>query len=278
VAWIRGRNEFKFGGEIQRDQLNTLLGIASNGFFVFAPVPIIGDAFADFLIGQPVVFLQGGGQLPRGLRATNYNLYAQDSYKATSRLTLNVGLRYELPQPYTEIHNQNELFIPNRQSTVEATAPTGLLFPGDAGVGRGLIPRDYRAFAPRAGFAWDVTGTGKWVARAAYGIFYDPYYNGEGGPLQAPESAAPWFKTIQESFPSDFADPLPPGSNPFAPNFAGGPQSLTLLTLDPHLSVPYAQDWNFTVEHTFGQGWLLQVGYVGTKGTKLPRFIESNPP
>ena len=114
--------------------------------------------------------------------------------------------------------------------------------------------------------------------RAAYGIFYDPYYNGEGGPLQAPESAPPWFKTIQESFPSSFADPLPAGSNPFAPNFAGGPQSLTLLTLDPHLQVPYAQDWNFTVEHTFGQGWLLEVGYVGTKGTKLPRFIESNPP
>ena len=51
-----------------------------------------------------------------------------------------------------------------------------------------------------------------------------------------------------------------------------------MLTLDPHLQVPYAQDWNFTVEHSFGQGWLLEVGYVGTKGTKLPRFIESNPP
>ena len=97
-------------------------------------------------------------------------------------------------------------------------------------------------------------------------------------PLQAPESAPPWFKTIQESFPSSFADPLPAGSDPFAPNFSGGPQSLTLLTLDPHLRVPYAQDWNFTVEHSFGQGWLLEVGYVGTKGTKLPRFIESNPP
>ena len=66
LAWVHGRHELKFGGEFQRDQLNTLLGIASNGFFVFAPVPIIGDAFADFLIGQPVVFLQGGGQLPAG--------------------------------------------------------------------------------------------------------------------------------------------------------------------------------------------------------------------
>ena len=255
-----------------------MLGIASNGFFVFAPVPIIGDAFADFLIGQPVVFLQGGGQLPRGMRASNFNLYAQDSYKVSSRLTVNIGLRYELPQPYSEIHNQDALFVPNALSTIQATAPPGLLYPGDAGVGPGLIPREYRALAPRAGFAWDPTGSGRWTVRSAYGIFYDPYYNGEGGPLQAPESAPPWFKTIEQEFPSSFASPLPAGSNPFAPNFAGGPQSLTLLTLDPHLQVPYAQDWNFAVEHTFGQGWLAQVGYVGTKGTKLPRFIESNPP
>lgn len=278
LAWVRGRHELKFGGEFQRDQLNTVLGIASNGFFVFAPVPITGDPFADFLIGQPVVFLQGGGELPRGMRASNYNLYAEDSFKATSRLTLNIGLRYELPQPYSEIHNENALFVPNEQSRVIPSAPPGLLYPGDPGVGPGLIPRDYRAFAPRAGFAWDPTGNGKWTVRAAYGVFYDPYYNGEGGPLQAPESAPPWFKTIQESFPSSFADPLPAGSNPFAPNFAGGPQALTLLTLDPHLRVPYAQDWNFTVEHSFGPEWLLEIGYIGTKGTKLPRFIESNPP
>jgi hypothetical protein len=278
LAWVRGKHELKFGGEYQRDELNTLLGIASNGFFVFAPVPIVGDALADFLIGQPVVFLQGGGQLPRGMRVSNFNLYAQDSYKPTSRLTLNIGLRWELPQPYSEIHNQDALFVANAQSKIQPTAPPGLLYPGDPGVGPGLIPREYRAFAPRFGFAWDPTGKGQWAVRGAYGIFYDPYYNGEGGPLQAPESAPPWFKTIQESFPSNFADPLPAGADPFAPNFAGGPQSLTLLTLDPHLHVPYAQDWNFTVEHSFGQGWLLEVGYVGTKGTKLPRFIESNPP
>ncbi len=255
-----------------------MLGIASNGFFVFAPVPIVGNAFADFLIGQPVVFLQGGGQLPRGLRATHLNFYGQDSYKVTSHLTLNIGLRYELPQPYSEIHHEDALFVPNAKSRVLPSAPPGLLYPGDSGVGPGLIPREYRALAPRVGFAWDPTGKGRWAVRSAYGIFYDPYYNGEGGPLQAPESAAPWFKTIQEEFPSNFADPLPAGANPFAPTFAGGPQSLTLLTLDPHLRVPYAQDWNLMIEHSFGQSWLAEIGYVGTKGTKLPRFIESNPP
>jgi hypothetical protein len=276
VAWIHGKHDVKFGGEFQRDQLNTLMGIASNGFFVFAPVPIVGNAFADFLIGQPVVFLQGGGELSRGLRASNGSLYVEDSYRATTRLTLNIGLRYELPQPYSEINNETALFEPGVQSQVIPSAPAGLLYPGDPGVGPGLIPREYRAFAPRVGFAWDPTGSGRWAVRAAYGIFYDPYYNGEGGPLQAPESAPPWFKTIQESFPSNFASPLPPGSNPFAPVFNGA-QTLTLLTLDPNLRLPYAQDWNFTVERAFGASWLLDVGYVGTKGTKLPRFIESDP-
>ena len=273
---VRGRHDIKFGGELQRDQLNTLLGIASNGFFVFAPVPIIGNAFADFLIGQPVVFLQGGGELPRGMRAWNENLYAQDSFKPTSRLTLNVGLRDELPQPYSEIHNETALFEAGAQSKVIPSAPAGLLYPGDPGVGPGLIPRQFTAFAPRVGFAWDPTGSGRWAVRGAYGIFYDPYYNGQGGPLQAPESAPPWFKTIQENFPQSFASPLPAGSDPFAPVFNGA-QTLTLLTLDPNLQLPYAQDWNFTVERSFGQSWLLDVGYVGTKGTKLPRFIEGDP-
>jgi hypothetical protein len=281
LAWVHGKHEFKFGGEIQRDQLNTLLGIASNGFFVFPPV-VINDALAAFEQGQPVVFLQGGGKLPRGMRAWNYNLYAQDSFKATHRLTLNLGVRYELPHPYSEINNENALFIPGFQSHVEPTASLGLAFPGDPGVPSSLIKTEHNAFAPRVGLAWDPTGNGRWAVRGAYGVFFEPYYNGEGGPLQAPESAPPWFKTIQEGTPgfnpsTSFADPLPAGPNPFAPSF-NGPQGLTLLTLDPHMRLPYAQDWNFTVEHTFGQGWLLEVGYVGTKGTKLPRMVESNPP
>ncbi len=287
VEWTHGQHDAKFGGEIQRDQLNTILGIASNGFFVFAPFPVgcvnpgsctANFSFADYLVGQPVVFLQGGGDLERGLRATNENLYAEDSFKATPHLTLNVGLRYELPSPYSVINNQTALFRPGAQSKIIPSAPPGLLYPGDPGVPSGLVPREYTAFAPRVGFAWDPTGSGRWAIRSAYGIFYDPYYNGEGGPLQAPESAPPWFKTIQEQPPTSFASPIPAGTNPFAPNFNSGiEQALTLLTVDPSLRLPYAQDWNFSIERSFGQDWLWSVGYVGTKGTHLPRFIEDNP-
>jgi hypothetical protein len=275
ISWIHGKHDVKIGGGYQHNQINVLQGIASNGFFVFAPFPV-SDAFASFLIGQPVVFLQGGGDLSRGLRGNAYDLYVQDSYKINSRLTINFGLRYELPVPYSVLGNKTALFKPNVQSRVVPAAPAGLVYPGDLGVTAGLIQTDYRGFAPRFGLAWDPTGSGRWAIRAAYGIFYDPYYNGEGGPLQAPISAPPWFKTIQEEPPPNFANPLPSGEDPFAPNFAN-PQTLTLLTLDPNLRLPYAQDWNFTVERSFGQSWLLDVGYVGTKGTKLPRFVEDNP-
>jgi carboxypeptidase family protein len=271
VTWIHGRHEMKFGGGYGHDSINVLFGIASNGFFVFAPVPLT-DAFASFLIGQPVFFLQGGGDPSRGLRGDNLNFYSQDTYRLTSRLTLNAGLRYELPFPYTEIRNRLNLFDPGVQSKVLPSAPEGLLFPGDPGVPAGLIPAQKTAFAPRFGLAWDVFGDAKWVVSSAYGIFYEPYYTGQGGPLQAPVSAAPYLQTPQLNFPN-FADPYN-GQNPFNGSFA---TPMTLLTVDKNLRLPYAQDWNLNVQKSFGTNWLAEISYVGTKGTKLPRFIEGNP-
>jgi len=271
LIWIRGRHQIKFGGGYQYDQINVLQGIASNGFFVFANFPL-SNPFASFLFGQPVFFLQGGGDFSRGLRGQAFNLFAQDTWKVTRKLTVNYGLRYEVPSPYTELKNRQNLWIPGRQSTVYPTAPMGLLYPGDKGVPGGLIPMERDGFAPRVGVAWDPKGTGQWLVSAAYGIFYDPYYTGQGGPLQTPISAPPYLQTPQIQLPN-FADPYN-GQNPFNGSFA---QPMTLLTLDPNLRLPYAQDWNLNIERSFRDDWLLQIGYVGTKGTKLPRFIEANP-
>ncbi len=271
LTWVKGRHQYKFGGGYQYDQINVLQGIATNGFFVFSNFPV-NNSFASLLFGQPVVFLQGGGNFYRGLRGQAFNLYGQDTWKVTSRLTVNYGLRYEVPSPYTEIHNYQNLWIPGRQSVVFPSAPEGLLYPGDPGVPRGLIPTDRAAFAPRVGLAWDVRGDGKWLVTSAYGIFYDPYYTGEGGPLQDPISAPPYLQTPQVSTPN-FADPFN-GQNPFNGTFS---QDMTLLVLNPHLRLPYAQDWNVNIERALGNDWLLEIGYIGTKGTKLPRFIEANP-
>lgn len=279
LTWIHNRHELKFGADFRRDQINALNGIASNGFFVFIPAPL-SNAFANFLIAQPLLFLQGGGNQPngqgdlsRGLRGSDFASFAQDTFKVTSRLTLNVGLRYELNLPYTEIRNRQNLFEPGVQSQVFPNAPPGLVYPGDRGVGAGLIATEDAAFAPRVGLAWDPTGSARWLIGAAYGVFYDPYYNGEGGPLQTPISAPPYLRTPQLIFPGSISNPFA-GGNPFATPFGA---TMTLLTLDPRLRLPYAQDWNLNIQRSFGANWLFEIGYVGTKGTKLPRFIEDNP-
>jgi len=279
LSWIHGRHEFKFGGGYRRDQINALQGIATNGFFVFAGIPsqanfLYNDGFANFLSGNPVVFLQGGGNFSREIRDRALDAYGQDTYKVTSNLTLNLGLRWELPFPATENHNQVNLFIPGAQSTVIPNAPAGLLYPGDPGVPAGLIATQKTAFAPRFGVAWDPRGDGKTVVSAAYGIFYEPYYTGEGGPLQDPISAPPYLKTLQLGFPiNSFANPFY-APNPFGVPF---PEPMTLLVVSRNLHLPYAQDWNLNIQRSFGTNWLLQAGYVGTTGVRLPRFIEGNP-
>ena len=274
LSWIHGRHELKLGGGYRRDQINALQGIASNGFFVFANFPY-SDGFASFLSGNPVVFLQGGGNFSREIRDRALDAYGQDTYKVNSRLTLNLGLRYELPFPSTENNNEVNLFVPGAQSTVVPNAPAGLLYPGDRGVPAGLIPVQKTAFAPRFGLAWDPRGNSKTVVSAAYGIFYEPYYTGEGGPLQDPVSSPPYLKTQQISFPvNSFANPFYT-PNPFGQAF---PEPMTLLVAARNLHLPYAQDWNLNIQHSIGANWLFQVGYVGTTGVRLPRFIEGNPP
>ena len=272
LGWIHGRHDLKVGGGYQHQHVNMLQGIATNGFFVFVPFPVVPDAFATFLFGQPIFFLQGRGDFSRGINGKSFNAYVEDTYKVTPRLTLNAGLRYELPTPYSEIHNRQTLWIPGRQSTVMPTAPAGLLYPGDRGVPAGLIPTFKKGFAPRVGFAWDPTGSAAWLVTSAYGIFYEPYYTGQGGPLQSPISAPPYLQTAQISVPN-FRDPF--NGNPPAPGTFATP--LTNLTLTPNLPLPYSQDWDLNIQRSFASDLLFEIGYVGTKGTKLPRFIEGNP-
>jgi hypothetical protein len=275
LAWSRGGHNYKFGAEIDRQQINVLLGIATNGFFVFAPVPA-SDAFASFLLGQPVVFFQGGGDFNRGLRKWILGSYAQDEWRVNSRLTLSYGLRYEINTPYTDIRNRLNAWAPGRQSIVNPAAPAGLLFPGDPGVPAGIAAVDYRELMPRAGFAWDPTGNSKTTIRGGYGIFYDGYTNGTGGPIQAGVSALPWTEAYQLPGPGmNFANPYNGAVPPFVTQQFVRPA--TVLTVQSGMLPPYSQNWNFSIEHVFARSYLLDVRYVGTKGTHLPRFIEANP-
>jgi hypothetical protein len=275
IAMTRGRHNLKLGADLDRQQINVLLGIATNGFFVFAPFPA-SDAFASLLLGQSVQFFQGGGDFNRGLRKWIAAGYVQDDFRITPRLTLNYGLRYEINTPYVDIRNRMNEWAPGQQSTVMPDAPPGLLFPGDKGVPAGIAAVDYHEFMPRVGLAWDPLGTGKMTVRAAYGIFYDGYTNGTGGPLQAAVSALPWTEAYQLAGPGfSLANPYGGQAPPFASQqFV---QPATILTVQQGMLPPYSQNWNLSIQRVIAKDYLFDVRYVGNKGTHLPRFIEANP-
>ncbi|HXA51465.1 MAG TPA: TonB-dependent receptor, partial [Candidatus Acidoferrum sp.] len=273
ISHSRGRHNLKAGVDLRRTQINMTEGIASNGFLVFAPFPA-SDSFASFLMGFPVVFFQGGGDMNRGLRNVDLGLFAQDEWRVTPRLTLNYGLRWEVSTPFVDIRDRMNSWSPERKSTVFPNAPAGLLFPGDPGVPRGIAPIYWKGLMPRLGLAWDPTGRGALSVRAAYGIFYDSTTNGVGGPLQAPLSALPWTQARQLPPPVQFSNPWG-GANPFTLN--SFPQPTTVLTVENGMRPPYVQQWNLSVEKSVASGYLVEARYIGSKGTRLPRMIEANP-
>jgi hypothetical protein len=129
---------------------------------------------------------------------------------------------------------------------------------------------------PRVGLAWDPTGSATTTIRAGYGIFYDGYTNGTGGPLQAAVSALPWTEAYQLAGPGmNFANPYDGTAPPFTLQQFVRPA--TVLTVQSGMLPPYSQNWDFSIEHVFDKSYLLDVRYVGNKGTHLPRFIEGNP-
>ena len=135
-----------------------------------------------------------------------------------------------------------------------------------------MIPTDKKAILPRLGIAWDPNGHGHSLLTASYDIYYEPYYTSQGGPWQSPVSAPPYLGTPQVSLPN-FANPF--NGNPPAQGTFSTP--LTNLTLAPSLKLPYTQDLDLNLQHSLGADWLFEIGYVGTKGTRLPRFIETSP-
>ena len=273
LSWIHGRHELKFGGGYRRDQINALQGIATNGFFVFAGFPY-SDGFASFLSGHPVVFLQGGGDFSREIRDRALDFYGQDTVQGhfSSDAEPRTSLRAAVPRHREQESGESLCSRGAVESASQRSGGTSLS--GRSGRAFGLDSTQKTAFAPRVGFAWDPRGDAKMVVSAAYGIFYEPYYTGQGGPLQDPISAPPYLKTLQIGFPvNSFANPFY-NPNPFGQPF---PEPMTLLVVSRNLHLPYAQDWNLNIQRSFGADWLFQIGYVGTTGVRLPRFIEGNP-
>jgi hypothetical protein len=280
LLWQKGKHSYRFGTEIRRTQLNNVTDHVTLGAFNFNG-QFSANAFADFLLGQPQIFFQGGGPPDRYFRTSAYNFFAQDAYSILPNLTLNYGLRYELFTPPVEIRDRWAGFFPGQQSQQEPTAPPGLLFAGEPGVPRGIFQTDQNNFAPRIGFAWDPFNDGKMSIRAGYGIFYDnpPVWVAvSGGAVTAT------FKPVAAIVPPpSFADPFL-GNSPFQPGVESFPilSSLpffppleeALSSFSPNNRTSYVQQWNLTIQRELLSSYIFEIGYVGTKGTKLMGAIN----
>jgi hypothetical protein len=270
--YVRGKHTFKFGGEVQRRrynafQSNVLRGSMSfSGTFTQNPASSAGTGLgaADVLLGRPISgqirFLNG----TRGFRRTELGFYAQDVYKATAKLTLNFGLRYEnfVGWPWTEVSNRMYQFAPDLQDVVRVG--TGQV-PWQSG-----IPGDNNDFSPRVGLAYRPVL--KTVVRAGYGLYYSaPQWDVTRNLAANP----PEF--IVSAFTNDqfnFLDARPAFKGFDRP--AQGAVQGTLRAIDTAARTPYTQQWNITIQRELPAAVSLTVAYVGTKGTKLQGFPDVN--
>jgi hypothetical protein len=286
VRWVRGRHNFAVGGSFEHDRWNKLNALNSYGVFTFSG-DATGSALADFLLGKLRSFQQGNGQRQSN-RYDLYSLYAQDSYKASSRLTLTYGLRWEPSLPWHELYHEVEVFRPDLyakgvKSTVFTNTPPGELFSGDPGVPVDGRSPDYKTFAPRIGFAYDVFGDGKTSLRGGGGVFFN---SRQPGSVNASQSMiSPFSPTVTLTTPQGpFSNPFLGINNPFplpnpSPKEVVVPTPVAVASWDPYHKLLPAMVYNFnlTIEHQLRDDWFVRAAYVGTRTNHLMTTEEENP-
>jgi Carboxypeptidase regulatory-like domain len=289
LSWFRGSHNFIFGGMFKRLQYNPFIVSNKRGQFSFNPSPAFtGNPFADFLLGLPTIANGGFGDVSIYLRGNEWHGYIQDNWKATRRLTVNLGLRYEYASPFTEKNNRwSTLDIQNRRVIIASedgqTYPQNLWIPGiqqqlaplpivtseDAGLAPSLVNKDLNNVAPRIGLAFDVFGNQKTVIRTGYGIYYNAAsFNTFTLQSQSP----PFFKRIMATNSAAVSSSV---NNILANPLQGLP---AFQTYDINFRSPYFQQWNFGIQQLLTQNLLLEAQYLGSKGTKLYTNIWYNTP
>jgi hypothetical protein len=310
LSWVHGRHAAKFGTELRFEQFTILEPAAARGSMDFGGGFVIndnpaapgtgGEAFASFLQG-----ISDGGSITSVTPNIIYNrgiyaVYALDDFKATPRLTLNLGLRYELFTTIKEANNNQSTFdfnslalITPKGQTAQLTPTLGtelaLLSTGSPG----LISPDLNNFAPRVGLAYQISN--KLVFRSGYGIFYGgqengPFSNPSPGfnpPFLSSEAfntpcAAPFANPSATSMDCSISAanngglPLNILSQGFPASSLSDPNAPELYSLDPHLVTPYTQQWHLGFEYQLPADTVLDVSYAGSRGLKLFAFYNGN--
>jgi len=292
---ITGKHTLKFGGRAGYSQWNVRGNCCDSGDFFFYGSET-GNDFADFLIGAPDSFNQSGPTADDA-RLKAIAMYGQDSYRIQSNLTLNYGLRWEIGEPWHDTQNRLPNFVPGLQSRVFTNAPTGYVFPHDPGIPRTLAPIQYTDFAPRLGIAYSPSasggllkkifgGPGKTSIRAGAGMFYTSF---DTRWHSWQEAAPPYTQFEISSVPIYLDQPYKsringnnPGqrypSPPPTPNMSWAPfQPIFMAAYEKANTVPYSEDFNFTIQRELPASTILTIGYVGSRGHHLFSFIDLNP-
>ena len=308
VSWTRGKHNWRFGGGFSPYQENLVYDYYTNGefdFFTFGGSSVSsGNPYADFLLGNPDEYFQGA-LAPSNIRSKSSYVFGQDEWHATKNVVLTLGLRYEYNTPKSDTQGRSFSVIPGQQSRRFVNAPLGLVFPGDPGVPKGTNFPDKKNFAPRVGFAWDPTGSGKTSIRGGFGVFYDilkgednlqfngqpPFVSNAGflfpgvttqpsGPLSF--LAQPFQNGCADSSCTTLGVPNTFPSKPPAPNVDFTPflpiNSTGFVYLDdPHLRTPYVYQYNLSLQHNLFADTVLETNYVGSSGHGLTSLKDINP-
>jgi hypothetical protein len=264
ISWKAGIHDIKFGYEFRRTSISQMFNRNYRGRLKFS-------TFADFLAGLPASNgSQNTGNSDRNTFENSQAAYVQDSMRLNAKLTLNLGLRYD----YFGIVQEKQHLFNNINPLTGAVFAVGL---------NRLYQPDYNNWAPRVSLAWDVTGKGTTVVRAGYGIYYDAFsqdmflghlpYLTNYAPGAA-YSGLPGSGQITTASPTGVA--LVSGQPVFSPaDFAPVPDA---FGVDPNIRSPYIQNFNLNVQQQLTKLMVLQVGYVGSSGSKLFDFRDLNQP
>ena len=284
--WTKTKHAFKMGGELSYNKTvqDTLLN--NYGVFTFNN-SVTKNALADFLIGVPSAVTQDA-PVTAYWNSWYAATFIQDDYRVSSRLTLNLGLRWDVQTPGTDPLNRFVTYVPGQQSTVRPTAPVGQLFYGDPGVERGVISTAWNHFSPRVGVVWDPFGDGKTSVRAAGGVFYGSISGNEWNTMT---NFQPWSTrlTFVNTGKGVNAAGVPQGatlSNPYN-NYPGGtPFPYTgsytvgggIFGVDQSFKWAHSYQTNVGIQRELGKSVAVGVAYIGTFSRNLPFDRDVNYP